>query len=253
MSIINTLSEINSLGLANQSRFKVQIIIPISAITNSVFTLFEFATENVIDRTRLNLSVENADTPGKSIATSDVRHYGPTRKVPYTVNYEDVSMIMRISEDFNERKIIEAWMSAVIDSVTNDANYLSEYAGSVIIEQFDKNDNKIYGITLNDAFPIALGALDNDHAAANAYHKQSVTFAFLKYKIHDFRDDLLNGFNLPNISEIPDIYDIINFGADSNAGTAVLNNIATRAQSIKDSILNPINSLRSSSLDFFNF
>lgn len=252
MSISNTIAQISNAGISRPTRFNVQIIIPLSAFSESIFTMYEFITENLLDNNvRLNLSVEQVSMPGKALATADVSSYGPQRKFPYVTTYEDVIMSMRLSKDLNERKIIDAWMATAIDTVTNDVNYMKEYAGSVIIEQLDENDNKVYGVTLHNAYPIAMGNLEMDHSAKDSYHKQQVTFTYHKYIRHDFREELFDTRFLP-IQEIPTIRDII----DGNFGGSIFDPLISRGQTEIDKLLSPISDRIGSitkNFSFFNF
>ena len=62
--------------LAKPSRFKVLINIP-------------GALGTTMNSRTLSLRCENASIPGRTLATSDLRIYGPTEKYPYQSTYSN--------------------------------------------------------------------------------------------------------------------------------------------------------------------
>lgn len=71
----------------------------------------------------LALQCENAELPGRTTATADVKIYGPTFKVPYQTQYGDTTLTFLCTNDFFERKLFERWMECIHPSDTNNVRY----------------------------------------------------------------------------------------------------------------------------------
>ena len=52
----------------------------------------------------LTLQCETAELPGKTLQTADAKVYGPIFKIPYNVQYTDMTLTFVCTNDFYERK-----------------------------------------------------------------------------------------------------------------------------------------------------
>lgn len=155
--------------LARPSRFDVTLTPPFA---------LAFAT-NVNART-LSYRCETTQLPGRTFATADRKTYGPIEKVPYITTYEDIELTFLVDDLMNEKYFFDAWLELVNPTATNDFNYKSEYATSILINQYDMQNNKIYAAELIDAFPVSINQMDLDWSSADV-HKLTVTFAYTRW------------------------------------------------------------------------
>ena len=130
-------------GLAKPSRFEVVLPIPpyignfvgnsiiekILNFPNSIFNDVSDAIGSVFGRAGqqdeysrtsnsslsryLALQCETAELPGRTLATADVKVYGPTFKVPYQSQYNDINLGFLCTNEFYERKLFDRWIEAI--------------------------------------------------------------------------------------------------------------------------------------------
>lgn len=155
--------------LARPNRFDVEIPIPLGLVPY-------LGTSR-----RLNLRCEAAELPGRSIATTAMRIYGPEEKFPYQSTYNDVTLTFIVGDDMQEKLFFDAWMEWINPSLTFNMKYKGDYSVPLRVNQYDL-DNKIsYSIDMVDAFPVAINAMDLNWST-DGYHKLSVTFAYTYWK-----------------------------------------------------------------------
>lgn len=209
-------------GLAKPSRFKV--ILPIPQLLSIRFkdtlgsNLANIANDfaNVIQRngnqtnvterdpsyswksdaTRwLALQCESTELPGKSFATSDVKVYGPTYKIPNQTTYNDISLTFLCNSEFSERKLFDAWMETIRSPNTHNFRFPkakeggSNYMTQITIIQYNDFVKQIYALELQDAFPIGITSQPVSWSE-DGFHRLTVNFAYYKYRtIYDGKYD----------------------------------------------------------------
>jgi len=133
----------------------------------------------------LALQCESAELPGKTLATADVKIYGPTFKVPYQTQYSDTTLTFICTNEFYERKLFDRWMEAIHPSDTNNLRFPrgsnSRYLTNIKIIQYDDFIKQIYAIELIDAFPIGV-APQSLSWSDDGFHRLSIQFAYQKYR-----------------------------------------------------------------------
>jgi len=133
----------------------------------------------------LALQCENAELPGRTTATTDVKIYGPTFKVPYQTQYGDTSLTFLCTNDFFERKLFERWMECIHPSDTNNVRFAkgakSRYLTNIKIIQYDEFIKQIFAVELLDAFPIGI-APQALNWSEEGFHRLSIQFAYQKYR-----------------------------------------------------------------------
>ena len=134
----------------------------------------------------LALQCETAELPGRTLLTQDVKIYGPTFKVPYQSQYNDINLGFICTNDFYERKLFDRWIEAIHPSDTNNLRFPkgngTRYMCNITIIQYDDFIKKIYSVQLVDAFPIGVAAQPLSWSEDN-FHRLSVQFAYQRYKV----------------------------------------------------------------------
>ena len=134
----------------------------------------------------LALQCETAELPGRTLLTQDVKIYGPTFKVPYQSQYNDINLGFICTNDFYERKLFDRWIEAIHPSDTNNLRFPkgngTRYMCNITIIQYDDFIKKIYSVQLIDAFPIGVAAQPLSWSEDN-FHRLSVQFAYQRYKV----------------------------------------------------------------------
>jgi len=133
----------------------------------------------------LALQCESAELPGKTLATADVKIYGPTFKVPYQTQYTDTNLTFICTNDFYERKLFDRWMEAIMPSDTNNLRFpkgqQSRYMTNIKIIQYDDFIKQIYAVELIDAFPVGV-APQTLSWSEDGFHRLSISFAYQRYR-----------------------------------------------------------------------
>ena len=151
-------------------------------------------TSNAALSRYLALQCENAEFPGKTFQTADVKIYGPIFKVPYQTQYPDTALTFLCTNEFYERKLFDRWMEAIMPTDTNNMRFpkgnLSRYMCNIKIIQYDDFIKQIHAIELIDAFPIGI-APQQLSWSEDGFHRLTIQFAYQKYRtIYDGEYDL---------------------------------------------------------------
>lgn len=179
-------------SVAKSARYTVRIFQPIvvGASYNPSFRMPREISES------LTYLCEATEFPGRAFNTIDVRHYGPTYKIPTLSSYEDITMTFICRNASMERRFFDDWMENINPSNTYDFNYRDQY--STIIELFqhtdydggDGNSDVTYQFTLKDAYPIMVNPQPVTWADDNI-QKLTVTFTYSKWSRAN-RDHMVN-------------------------------------------------------------
>ena len=133
----------------------------------------------------LGLQCDTAELPSKSLATSEVKIYGPTYKVPYQTTYTETTLGFLCTNDFYERKLFDRWMEAIMPTDTNNLRFPRDedtrYTTNIKVIQYDDYIKQIYAVELIDAFPTSIAAQSLSWSD-DGFHRLSVTFAYQKYR-----------------------------------------------------------------------
>lgn len=155
--------------LARPSRFDVEIPIPIGLVPY-----------RGISR-RMNMRCENAELPGRTIATTTQKIYNLEEKFPYQTTYSDITLTFIVGDDMKEKLLFDAWMNWINPTVNYDFKYKSDYASTLRINQYDVRNNVTYSVDLIDAFPISMNSMNLDWSSDGS-HKLTVVFAYTSWR-----------------------------------------------------------------------
>jgi hypothetical protein len=195
-------------GPAKPSRFEVILPIPayinqfvpnniIENLLNLPNAIFGTVTETIgslLGNTSLGsnatlsrylaLQCESAELPGRTLMTQEAKVYGPSFKVPYQSQYNEITLTFLSTNEFWERKLFDRWIEAIHPSDTNNMRYAKgpqTYMTPIKIIQYDDFIKQIYAVELMDAFPIGISSQALSWSDDN-FHRLQVQFAYQKYK-----------------------------------------------------------------------
>jgi hypothetical protein len=133
----------------------------------------------------LALQCESAELPGRTLMTQEAKVYGPTYKIPYQSQYNEMTLTFLCTNEFWERKLFDRWIEAIMPSDTNNMRYAKDeatrYMTPIKVIQYDDFIKQIYAIELIDAFPIGVSAQPLSWSE-DGFHRLSVQFAYQRYK-----------------------------------------------------------------------
>lgn len=193
MSSINDfLSSINRYSdLARSDRFKA-FIYPTGTRLGSI-----------INGADLVLRCEEAEFPGRTLATADLRTYGPIVKYPTLTTYNDLNLTFLCSANRSgtsrtglpEKVVFDDWMDLINPSPSVSSNpqstpfwnmnYKTEYMSNIYIVHYDTVENRpTYGVRIYEAFPIAMNQVSLSWST-DAIIKLVVTFSYTRWARED--------------------------------------------------------------------
>ena len=127
---------------------------------------------------------DNAPMPGKTIATSELRHYGPTRKLGREQTYGEFTLSFIMANSHIVRNAFLEWMDYIVNPKTSDIQYQDLYKGSVKVLMFSQ-DAKLtteaaatLGGEYQEAFPTNVDAVNLGWEQINQVGKFNVNFAY---------------------------------------------------------------------------
>tara|TARA_R110001592_G_scaffold114520_2_gene314416 strand:+ start:835 stop:1671 length:837 start_codon:yes stop_codon:yes gene_type:complete len=142
-----------------------------------------FSTADALSNLRLAVSCENITMPGKNISTQEIKTHGPVDDMPYEVSYSgDVEATFKVAGDYFERNFFDAWQNTIIDPKTNNLGYKDSYSCEIEITQLDLQDQPIYHLVLEDAFPKVVGPIELGDER-DGIQKQAIGFSYRKWRI----------------------------------------------------------------------
>lgn len=152
------------------------------------------------DLNEVGLRVGSASLPGRSLSTHEHRTTGLFRKMPYHMQYNELTLEFILSRSMYERTLIEAWQDIVYNNGSNDINYYNNIVGTIIIRQLAEDDAITKVIKIMEVFPNTLNDIEVAYDTNDSYAKQSVTFNF-----HHWEIDGSRGVTFPLILTPPEI------------------------------------------------
>lgn len=219
-------------GPAKPSRFLIQIIPPNFERASSRSRIQYPDDMNRLKD--LTFQCESAELPGRNMSTSDILIAGPSIKLPYTSNYNDINFTFYCTNDMYEKRIFDDWMNVICSRDQNTLSYREDYSTTIGIFQYDEGGDKrpwpalTYGVKLIDAYPISINQLNLSWSDDNI-HKLSVTFAYTQYEPIG---------KITNLVPIPIIGDSLNGALSSTIGRQFDSIRGTLVNSLSNSGLN---------------
>lgn len=186
MNVAAFVSSINAAGgLSRPNRYLVSIYpgslaSNMAGVVNSgVDWLRDYAgLDSLAQGRRLQMFCTKSELPGYQFQTDTQRIYGPAYRFAHAPEYQDLTLTFYVGADMAEKYFWDAWMYLVMDPLTNDFNYSSEYTTDIDILQCDVDDVGTYLTTLVDASPVSLGSLQQAFDNNNQVHRLDVTLTF---------------------------------------------------------------------------
>lgn len=180
MNLNTFISNVKS-GLARNNHFLVQLALPSKIATS--------------DPTKSNLNkillfCDQAQLPGISYGTNQVRTYGEFRETPYEKLYEPVTLSFYVDKDLYVKKMFEEWINLIQNRETRDFEYPVNYMTDVEIFVLDVEDNQKYLVKLKNAYPKAISAIQLDYASKDVMKLQvTMTYKYYEDKLYTASSD----------------------------------------------------------------
>ncbi len=173
----NFRAEVMSRGIHKTNLFRVLVFPPQAVQTSDprIITMFCDAT----------------NLPGVALAVVEAHQrygYGQVEMIPFQPIFEDFVSTFMLENADEIRTFFIDWMNSIVsfdftgDDTAYEVSYKSDYAGQMVIEGLDDQQNTIYSYQIRDVFPIAVGAVQMNWNDQNQQARLSVTFSYKDWK-----------------------------------------------------------------------
>jgi hypothetical protein len=186
----------NNVKTVRPNLFFAEIILP-----PAVQTAVSSKTSNLNNSFRFRCQA--TEFPGRTVATNDDIHAGPSVKYAYDLTYSDINLSIIASEDMIERFVFDTWMeNMVTTSGVSGGNATGGFIryynntirdGRVIVYQINDQRQQLAKCTLFGAFPIGVGPLNLSWEEFDSYQRFAVTISY-RYHVNDFTKVQLSDF-----------------------------------------------------------
>ena len=154
----------------------------------------------------LSFFVEQAELPGRSLATQDTKIYGPVRKIPYASIYVETTLtFICTNRGMQEKRFFDGWQEIINPSDSHDVSYYNDVVCDMRVTVFDDFNNKQYIVNFNEVFPLNLGVINLAQNQNSDYARLPVTFAYRNWNIGE--DDSVTSSDLASVGSGPELLD----------------------------------------------
>lgn len=173
-SLSTFVSEITSKGLAKSNKFKVKIYHPNVDELRSAFGTGQ----------SLSYYCEAAEFPGRTLEFTDAVMYGPSYKMPYASNYQEITLTLLCDQELQQKRIIDKWMDYINPINSFDFSFRDDYTTFIDISQYNEMGDQMYCCRLMEAYPVSVQPLTVSWAD-DQFQKVQVTMCYRYWETVD--------------------------------------------------------------------
>ena len=133
----------------------------------------------------ISLRAESFQMPGRSLETqiaSAGAITGPQREyVTQPLFADEISMTFQSTSGLDERKLFEQWQQLSYNVTTFDVGYYYDYVGTMDIYLLNQNNQKTFGMRIEECFPKSIAALELASGPSQEITKTTVAWTFRKF------------------------------------------------------------------------
>ena len=123
----------------------------------------------------------------RTIATSDLKHYGPVRKMARENTYTEYQLQFLVTNAWEARNFFIRWMDFCVPTKDGNMRYFNNYSGTITVLAFDQSNegtsenDAMAGTKYTNTFPINVDAINLSWDANNQLGQFNVNFACHKW------------------------------------------------------------------------
>lgn len=175
-------------GLAQVNRYLVLMTAPkVSLINKDPSVLLGGLISggglgNIINDPRdISMLAKSVQLPGRNLSTTDKQVGKQSMKIPYDYIDGDVAMTFYLTNDMYARRYFANWLGCIVDADTYRVGYKKDYSTDIQIIQLNQKNLPVFGITLENAYPMDISAIELDATADSGVQEMTVNFAYDRY------------------------------------------------------------------------
>ncbi|WEM34530.1 baseplate wedge protein [Xanthomonas phage X1] len=129
----------------------------------------------------INIKCHTANFPQRNLVTSERAQNSSSFRVPYTQAYDPVTFSFYADADADTRRYFDLWQNTVINVRSNTLNFYNEFTANVEMWNLNEMDQPTYGVRLEEAYPIAVGAMDIAYGNSGTYQTVTTTLQYRRW------------------------------------------------------------------------
>ena len=189
LGINNFLSKFKT-GFARKNRYRLEFTLPIGIQSglnvgglnvNSLGGNIQKAQNVFNSNQEINIMCHTASFPGKTLETADYKNLVLPPKLPYFIQYDEVSFSFYCDNLYNTREYFDIWFNTVFNVDSKTVNYYNEYISNIKLVALDRYGNDTYGIMIEEAYPTGISAVEMGYDLNDEVQSITVTFMYKKW------------------------------------------------------------------------
>ena len=172
-------------GMALPSRYEVIFTFPPgdrgskSADTNNIFHKILFGNVGAGGSRDVAMQCNAFEFPGRTLQSApDSNMQGPSREIVNDVSFTEITGSFYCHTDMREKTMFETWQNLAYDPKHMTVGWYDSYVSNITIYNLDQEDNRRYGVELQECFPKTMTAQTVSADQATSVQTISVGFAF---------------------------------------------------------------------------
>lgn len=143
----------------------------------------------------INIKCHTTNFPQRNLVTSERLQNSSAFRVPYTQAYDPVTFSFYADATADTRRYFDLWQNSVINVRSNTLNYYYEFTANVEMWNLDEAGNRTYGVRLEEAYPIAVGAMDVAFGNSGTFQTITTTLQYRRWSQIGTHADILGRAN----------------------------------------------------------
>jgi hypothetical protein len=226
-STINTfIAQINQgEGMARPNRYLVKFFLPQKkklgrndAYDYGAYTPSMNQMDSMDMQRNVGMMANKVTMPSRDVNTTDVRTFGPRRKMPYAYSFNGNTEMTFYGDKFlRQRHFFENWQEKIFNIYTHEMNFYEDYVGKIHIYQIGADDQEggrdriTYAVELDEVYPETIGQYDLSYGDNDKVAELPITFAFRTW-MNLSKDDINTADVGVKFGDIPEVKASKDFG-----------------------------------------
>ena len=172
-------------GMALPSRYEVIFTFPPgdrgskSADTNNIFHKILFGNVGAGGSRDVAMQCNAFEFPGRTLQSApDSNMQGPSREIVNDVSFTEITGSFYCHTDMREKTMFETWQNLAYDPKHMTVGWYDSYVSNITIYNLDQNNNRKYGVELEECFPKSINAQEVTADQATAAQTVTVSFSY---------------------------------------------------------------------------
>lgn len=147
------ISKVKTTGLSKNNKYLVTIPKP-----NCV------SSYAAADLQMVGLFCDQAQLPGLNISSTQNRTFGEVTEAPYEKLYDNITLNFYVDSNLEVKMFFDNWFNGMQNENTRLWAFYKDYISDLKIAVINEESREVYQVTLHEAYPKNIGAVQMDYA-----------------------------------------------------------------------------------------